>query len=329
MGLWPDWETIPFHFVFISLTLVYGFRVWRTTATAIVLALVIVITGTSIFVDALNGSQLWGELFEVPLMSVMFLTMVWHARRREAALVQVAQLADRQGEFVRDASHQLKTPIAISRALATVIKTSNNERQRDEDIADLIEELDRLGQIAEELLMLAGSHSDGLVRAPVELEDLLVTAIARWSRRIDRTWRVHVLADGTIDADRTRLESALDAILENAAAATTDGNVIEAFARCQAGKATIEIVDYGRGIGPEGADRVFDRFWSSPYRPGGKRGTGLGLSIVKAIAEAHGGVAEFSSVVGVRTSVRLILPRLKVGAHAPEVAPLSTLRLHG
>jgi signal transduction histidine kinase len=309
MVVWPDWETIPFHFVFISLTLVYGFRVWNATATTVVLSLVILVTGGAIFQDALNGSQLWGELFEVPLMSAMFLSMVWHATRREAALQQVALVADRQREFVRDASHQLKTPIAVCRALAGVIKTEEDGRQREIDLADLADELEGLGEIAERLLMLAGSHPDDLVLAPVEVEDLVVAAIARWSRRIDRNWGVHVLDDGLIDGDRTRLDGALDAILENAAAATTDGDSILVVARATGGgRVAIEIVDTGQGIAREAAERVFDRFWSAPYQPGGKRGTGLGLAIVKAVAEAHGGTAEFSSVLGRETTVRVVLP---------------------
>jgi two-component system OmpR family sensor kinase len=328
MVAWPDWETVPFHFVFISLTLVYGFRVWKATATTVVLALVILITGTSIFADALNGSQLWGELFEVPLMSAMFLAMVWHATRREAALQQVAQVADRQREFVRDASHQLKTPIAVCRALTGVIQTGADEDQRAIDLADLADELVGLGQIAERLLMLAGSHPDDLVLAPVEVEDLVVTAIARWSRRIDRNWGVHVLDDGLIDGDRTRLDGALDAILENAAAATTDGDSILVVARSTGGgRVVVEIVDSGQGIAKEAAERVFDRFWSAPYQPGGKRGTGLGLAIVKAVAEAHGGTAEFSSVPGKETAVRIVLPGFR-RTTATDVVPM-TLALPG
>ena len=86
MLLWPSWETIPFHFIWISLTLVYGFRVWTPGATGLVLGLVILATGSLILSDAFHGEQLWGELFEVPLMSAMFLAMVWHARRRQDTL---------------------------------------------------------------------------------------------------------------------------------------------------------------------------------------------------------------------------------------------------
>ena len=93
MGLWPSWETIPFHFVWISLTLTYGFRVWRPRPTATILSLVVASTGVLIFIDAFEGIQLWGELFEVPLMSAMFLAMVWHARRRQDAL-RTAELSE-------------------------------------------------------------------------------------------------------------------------------------------------------------------------------------------------------------------------------------------
>jgi hypothetical protein len=86
MIAWPSWETIPFHFVWISLTLLYGFRVWPLTPTLVVLAGVMLMTGLSIGLDAFSGLQLWGELFEVPLMAAMFLAMVWHARRRVDAL---------------------------------------------------------------------------------------------------------------------------------------------------------------------------------------------------------------------------------------------------
>ena len=71
MAVWPGWETIPFHFVWISLTLLYGFRVWRPAATYFTLLAVIAVTGGLILSDAFSGDQLWGELFEVPLMSAM------------------------------------------------------------------------------------------------------------------------------------------------------------------------------------------------------------------------------------------------------------------
>ena len=319
---YPDWETIPFHFIWISLTLVYGFRVWGREATAFVLSTVIAVTGVLIFLDALNGSQLWGELFEVPLMSCMFLAMVWHATRREAALGEVELAAQRQREFVRDASHQIKTPIAVCRALATMLQEPETEgaSQRSADVADLVDELDRLSRLTEELLTLAAANPDDLVLDRVELEDLVVSAIARWSRRVERRWGVDVAVEGIIDGDRTRLDQALDAIFDNAAKATGDGDAIDVTVfETATGKALIEVRDSGNGIDPDEADRVFDRFWTRAYGPGGERGTGLGLAIVKAVAEAHGGSAQFASEVGRGSAVRLLLPGLQHPVH--ELVP--------
>ena len=96
----PAWETIPFHVIWISLTLLYGFRVWPLSQTAAVLGAVVIATGASILADAFAGTQLWGELFEVPLMSAMFLAMVWHARRRMQALEIVEALADERASLL-------------------------------------------------------------------------------------------------------------------------------------------------------------------------------------------------------------------------------------
>ncbi len=130
MIAWPNWETIPFHFVWISLTLLYGFRVWRLRPTLVVLAGVMTMTGVSIGLDAFDGEQLWGELFEVPLMAAMFLAMVWHARRRVAALGIVEQraeerrsLLERQERFIHDASHELKTPVTIARGHLELLRS--------------------------------------------------------------------------------------------------------------------------------------------------------------------------------------------------------------
>ena len=73
MLLWPSWETIPFHFIWVSLTLLYGFRVWPLSPTLGVLGAVCFVTGDFILEDIHSGAQVAGELTEVPLMSAMFL----------------------------------------------------------------------------------------------------------------------------------------------------------------------------------------------------------------------------------------------------------------
>jgi hypothetical protein len=80
MFLFPDWETVPFHFIWVSLTILYGFRVWKARPTLVILAFVMGLTGALIWIDVLKEFTPLDELTEVPLMAAMFLAMVWHAR---------------------------------------------------------------------------------------------------------------------------------------------------------------------------------------------------------------------------------------------------------
>jgi two-component system OmpR family sensor kinase len=84
MLLFPAWETVPFHFIWVSLTLLYGFRVWRVRPTLVVLACVMVSTAVLIGFEVAHGDQPLDEITEVPLMAAMFLAMMWHAQRRRS-----------------------------------------------------------------------------------------------------------------------------------------------------------------------------------------------------------------------------------------------------
>src|SRR5207244_664922 len=183
MSAWPGWETIPFHFVWISLTLLYGFRVWGVSATYLVLAAVVTVTGGLISSDAFAGQQLWGELFEVPLMSAMFLAMVWHARRRQEALrtvgrqaAQRASLLERQERFLHDASHELRTPVTIARGHLEVLRRTNGNSSPEVDVA--LDELKRIEQILARFLFLAKADQlDFIVLEVRELEPYLEGAV--------------------------------------------------------------------------------------------------------------------------------------------------------
>ena len=129
MLLWPDWETVPFHFIWVSLTILYGFRVWKARPTTVILAFVMVLTGTLIWIDVARGVTSLDELTEVPLMAAMFVAMVWHARRRLTAMEETERvslanlrLLERERRFVQDASHELRTPITVALGHAELIQ---------------------------------------------------------------------------------------------------------------------------------------------------------------------------------------------------------------
>src|SRR4051794_17561095 len=160
MVLWPRWETIPFHLIWTSLTLIYGVRVWRLARTFAVLIWFGLASGGLILADAFNGTQQWGELFEVPLMSAMFLAMVWHARRRQDAMQATAKEAEekaallaQQEQFLHDVSHELRTPITIARGHLELLQRGNGSSSSEVSVA--LDELERVERIVEGLLMLA------------------------------------------------------------------------------------------------------------------------------------------------------------------------------
>ncbi|MGA9858868.1 MAG: HAMP domain-containing sensor histidine kinase [Solirubrobacteraceae bacterium] len=302
MIAWPSWETIPFHFVWISLTLVYGFRVWSLQPTLVVLGAVVAMTGVSIGLDAFHDIQLWGELMEVPLMAAMFLAMVWHARRRVEAL-RIAEwraeegrsLLERQERFIHDASHELRTPVTIARGHLELLRVQAGKRP---EIDVALDELGRMEAIVERLLLLAGADQPDFVRlTEVELEPLLEDIFMRWSELAPRAWRLGPLAPGRLLIDAERLRAALDALLENAVKYSRPHAAIELRARTLGpGEVSIEVEDEGFGVAPEALARIFDRFGrADSARTRSAGGVGLGLAIADAIARAHGGSCTVTS----------------------------------
>jgi signal transduction histidine kinase len=323
MGVWPSWETIPFHFIWISLTLVYGFRVWRPAATYLTLTAVVTATGALILDDAFTGDQLWGELFEVPLMSAMFLAMVWHARRRHDALAVVerqaaerASLLERQERFLHDASHELRTPVTIARGHLEVLRRTNGGAAPEIEVA--LDELHRIEQILERLLLLAkADQPDFVVLEEIDVEPFLEDVFMRWSEVAPRAWHLRALVSGKLAADPEGLRCALDALFENAVKYTENGDSIELTSRPAEGGIVIELEDGGCGIPEDALAHIWDRFARvDAARTRAHGGVGLGLAIVDAIAKAHGG----RCTVRVRdrtTTFALFLPSLRAATRVP------------
>jgi two-component system OmpR family sensor kinase len=316
----PLGETIPFHSIWVSLALIYGFRLWPLRATVLLLAAVCIGTGAAMAATLIAHDRPIDELAEVPLMASMFVAVAWHARRHQTALDALRRSGARERDFVRHASHQLRTPITVARGYAELVRAAMPDSEGVEDTDVVISELDRLSRISDRLLILATSeHVEFIAHAPVDLRRLVESTALRWTPAAPRDWRVEVEADGTVVGDADRLEAALDALIENAVKATRGGDLIAIRARAERDAAVIEVSDAGVGIAPGDLTCVFDRFWTAP-NAAARGGTGLGLATVKAIAEAHGGRAEALSRAGGGTTVRMRLEGL-VPSASRAVAP--------
>jgi signal transduction histidine kinase len=324
------WETIPFHFVWVSLTLVYGIRLWRLRTTMFLLLVVMVVTGAALAWSITRGHESPDELAEVPLMAAMFVAMVWHAERRQAAIEETARLAESehrlligQREFVRDASHELRTPITIARGHAELIRDAHLNGQVARDVEVILDELGHLSSLSERLLILTtAGHPGFLSTSEVPVEPFIQGVVRRWTPAAARDWQVRIAARGTIRADAGRLETALDGLLENAVKATDEGDTIHVSCRTAGDDLVIEVADEGRGIAAEDLPRIFDRFARVEADRGRRNGgTGLGLSITKAIVEAHGGSISVVSGEGKGATFRIRLGGSRPVPSVPVVLP--------
>ncbi len=296
MFAWPKWQTVPFYLVWISLTLLYGLRVWPLRPTLIVLAAAMVLTGIPTAAYAMGGADAAQKLVKVPLMAMLFLAVVWHARRRVEA-VRIAErraaeansMLERQERFIHDASHELRTPLTIARGHLELLG-ENPQASGELEIA--LEELSRIDAIVGRLLLLASAgQPDFLQTEEVDLEPFLEDIFMRWSEVGPRAWRLGKLTPGRLLVDPDRLRAALDALLENAVKFTRERDAIELRAVGRGpGEIVIEVLDEGCGVRPEALGRIFDRFArADAARTRSDGGVGLGLAIVDAIAKRHGG----------------------------------------
>jgi signal transduction histidine kinase len=318
MALFPEWETVPFHFIWVSLTVLYGFRVWKTRPTLGMLAVVMGTTGFFIAVEYRRGFQPLDELTEVPLMAAMFIAMVWHARRRLTAMEEAERMSmenlkllERERQFVQDASHELRTPITVALGHTELIERHATDPTVVEDAEIIADELLRLRRLVNGLLLLAGTGDpQQLHRAPVDVRDLAADAVHRWAAQ-PRRWSFQASHQAIIVGDADRLGVALDALIENAVQYTREGDLIEIRVTERGDRVEISVRDTGQGIRSQDLGRIFDRFArADPSRSRHTGGFGLGLSIVRAIVEAHGGAVGVESRTGRGSTFRMELPAI-------------------
>jgi two-component system, OmpR family, sensor kinase len=223
--------------------------------------------------------------------------------RAQAAQREALQ---QQRRFLADASHQLRTPLAIIKA---EVELAQSGATKDHDLratmASIGEETDRLGGLTEELLLLAAADEDRLTlsRELINLHDLLNDVAERGRGRAQLDGRtITVQSDQVrISADRERLEYALGNLLDNAL--THGAGEVELIGKRASNGTEIQVRDHGAGFSESYLAHPFVRF--APTASSG-RGTGLGLAIVQAIAEAHGGVVSLVNDHG--ATVTLSLP---------------------
>lgn len=200
---------------------------------------------------------------------------------------------EHERRFVADASHELRTPVALLRTeLELALRRPRSPEELKASLRSALEETERLSRLADDLLLLARAEDGSLPirRARTELAPLFDGVMRRFEARARDSGRAVcvVETDAVVDADRARVEQALDNLVDNALAYGAGDVVLSAWP--ENGVVEVHVADSGAGFDDAFLDRAFERF-SRADDARRRGGSGLGLSIVQLIAVAHGGTA--------------------------------------
>ena len=220
-----------------------------------------------------------------------------------------------QAQFVSDASHELRTPIAVIQGYAGMLDRwgKQDEKVLDESIAAIKSEAGYMSKLVEQLLFLARGDTG---RNRMEFKEIslgeLMEEVCEDCRVIDKShdYRLEKRSEARCSGDWDMLKQCARILTDNALKYTPEGGLIclRSYTNA-AGEACLEVQDSGIGVSAEDMQHMFDRFYrSDPARTRQSGGTGLGLAIARWIVDRHGGHFEVLSREGLGTRMTVCLP---------------------
>lgn len=237
----------------------------------------------------------------------------------ERVVVVIVDLTERQRldavrrDFVSDASHELKTPVAAIIAASESLRLAlGRDPDRVEAFATRVGDSARqLGRIVADLLDLSRLEASDMAVESLRLDELVAGEISRLEDRAEAAGidLVARLSAVSVIGSAPDLGLALRNLCDNALRYTDAGGTVVVTVAREGSQAVVEVVDTGTGIPSRALPRLFERFYRVDVaRSRATGGTGLGLAIVKHVAERHGGTVTVKSELGVGSAFRLLLP---------------------
>ena len=246
------------------------------------------------------------------------------AQAINAMLDRIDEAYRSQMRFVSDASHELRTPIAVIQGYANLLNRwgKDDPATRQEAIDAIRAEADSMKELVEQLLFLARGDNDSM-HIQMEMFDLTEVAaeVLKETEMIDQTHTFAARWEGAVPvrADVGLTKQALRILVDNAIKYTAAGGRITLSAGVKDGFARLSVQDEGQGIDAESLPHIFDRFYrTDESRARQTGGTGLGLAIAKWIVDRHGGWFEVRSWPGVGTRMTIVLPLAALGGNAED-----------
>ena len=225
---------------------------------------------------------------------------------------------EREKQFVSDASHELRTPIAVIKGYAGMLNRWGKDDPAilEESIHAILGETDNMHSLVESLLFIARNDKGSLKMDKVAFSFTdLFTEIVKETRLIDTQHNIKETIDSgiMIHGSADKLKQALRIFIDNSIKYTPDAGNITLSVRKSEHHTIVVISDDGIGISKEDLPNIFDRFYRADksrtkMKENQHGGTGLGLSIAKIIIEQHGGKIHVDSVLNEGTTFTLFLP---------------------
>lgn len=228
-------------------------------------------------------------------------------------LIRMRDSYRQQARFVNDASHELRTPIAVIQGYANMLARWGREDEKvlDESINAIQHESDHMKHLVDQLLFLARGDS-GKTKLTMEQISLnsLMQEVYEESFMIDEAhpYRYHAASEEMlVQADSGMLKQAVRILVDNAAKYTARGDeIVLSTGRKEDGRPYLQVQDTGIGMAQADVEHMFERFYRADDARG-YQGTGLGLSIAKWIVDKHRGHFEILSRTDLGTRIRIIL----------------------
>jgi two-component system, OmpR family, phosphate regulon sensor histidine kinase PhoR len=250
---------------------------------------------------AIAGANVHGEFNVVSLDKVLLVTLSPLSDRRAVAvlrdLTEQKRLEAIRRDFIANASHELRTPVAaITGAVETLLSSGHLLEPSARQFVEMIaRHADRLSRLTRELLDLSRLEAGDvhLEIGPVELAPLAASSLDLIRARADEK-RIKLGFDGPPGlramGDRRSLEQILVNLLDNAVKYTPPGGRVTVLTDGTGSSVVVSVLDTGPGIEPRHRGRIFERFYRADVgRAREDGGTGLGLAIVKHLAQVQGG----------------------------------------
>ncbi|HEX6987883.1 MAG TPA: HAMP domain-containing sensor histidine kinase, partial [Bacillota bacterium] len=229
---------------------------------------------------------------------------------KDRAYRQARDAYEAQRRFAADASHELRTPLTVLQANLELLQDDRGDpAERQEALADMQAEVQRMSRLVSDLLVLA--RADAGKRLELRSRPLRpsLEAVVHRARAIRGGRAIDLVSplDITMEANPDALEQLLWILVENAVKYTGEDGRITVSAGVDGGDVVLRVVDDGIGIEPDQQERVFERFYRAP-RARAQDGSGLGLAIARWIVDQHHGRIDVSSRPGEGSEFVVRLP---------------------